>query len=88
MKLAQYRKFIYAVLAGLAVALPALSAAQTEGVSTGEWLTILGLFLPAVVVGLSPANALPTKELVKQIEENPNIDLKIEAHRLGSPDLQ
>jgi hypothetical protein len=75
----KYNKLVYAVLGGLIVAIPALKVAQEDGVSLGEWLTILGLFLPAVFAGLAPANVLPTKELVEQAIKDPNIDLKVTA---------
>jgi len=79
----KYNKFVAALIAGLVAALPALQAAQPDGVSLQEWLTIAGLFLPALAVALAPANALPTKELVDQALKDPSIDLKIEARPTG-----
>jgi hypothetical protein len=74
----KYNKFVYAVIAGLAVAVPALSAANNDGtISLQEWLTILGLFLPAVATIVAPSNTLDTGELVKQAIKNPDIDLTV-----------
>jgi hypothetical protein len=75
MSFGRYTKLVYAILAGLVVAVPAWAAAQNDGVSLGEALTILGLFLPAVAAGLSPANKLATGDLVEQINKNPDIEL-------------
>lgn len=87
MPFGKYNKSIAALLAGFAVALPALQAAQPDGVTLYEWLTIAGLFLPALAVALGPANALPTKELVDQVRRDPSIELKVEAHPIGSASI-
>jgi hypothetical protein len=79
----KYNKLIAAVLAALTVALPAFAAAQSEGVSLGEWLTIAGLFLAPITVALSPANVLPTEELAKQVRKNPELELKRDARPTG-----
>jgi hypothetical protein len=72
----RYWKFWVAFLAGLAVAIPSLTAASQDGnVSTQEWLTALGLFLPAIVVALAPANKLTTGDLVDQVNKNPDLDI-------------
>jgi len=76
-KLKEYTKFLSALIAAIVVVIPAYQAAQTDGVSLGEWLTLAGLFVPALVVALSPANQLPTKELVDQAIKDPNIDLQV-----------
>lgn len=74
--LSKYTKALSALVAGLVVAIPAFNAANNDGtVSLQEWLTILGLFLPAVAVALSPANKLDTGDLVNQINKNPDINL-------------
>ncbi len=74
--LGKYSKLIAAIVGGLIVAIPAFEAAQSGGVSTGEWLTILGLFLPAVFAALAPANKLTTGDLVDQAQKNPDVDVK------------
>jgi hypothetical protein len=76
MNLQRYNKLWAALLAGLAVAIPSLvAAAQDNQISLQEWLTVLGLFLPAAVVGLSPANRLTTGDLVDQINKSPDVNL-------------
>jgi hypothetical protein len=76
MALSKYTKALSALGAGLIVAIPAFNAASNDGtVSLQEWLTILGLFLPAIAVALSPANKLDTPDLVSQINRNPDINL-------------
>jgi hypothetical protein len=82
--MSRYTKAWAALLAGLIVAVPAFQAAQSDGVSLGEWLTILGLFVPAVVSALAPANKLTTGELVDQIDKNPDVQLK---SITASPDI-
>lgn len=85
----KYSKLIAAILAGLAVAVPALVAANSDGtISLQEWLTILGLFLPAVGVGFSPANALSTKQLVEQVDKNPSLVLRNDGLQGGSSYLK
>jgi hypothetical protein len=80
MQLSKYTKAISALVTGLVIALPALNAANNDGtVSLQEWMTILGLFVPAIVVALSPANKLDTGDLVNQINRNPDIDLVAKA---------
>jgi hypothetical protein len=72
----RYTKLLAALLAGLVVAVPALTAASQDGtISLQEWLTVIGLFLPAVFVGLSPANKLTTGDLVDQVNKNPDLDI-------------
>jgi hypothetical protein len=80
MSLKRYSKALAAVSAAVVVAIPAFTAANQDGnVSLQEWLTVLGLFLPAVFVALSPANKLTTGDLVDQIEKNDSIGLKVTA---------
>jgi hypothetical protein len=72
----RYNKALAAFAAGLLVAVPALTAAANDNnVSLQEWLTIVGLFLPAVFTALAPANKQTTGDLVDQINKNPDIDL-------------
>jgi hypothetical protein len=73
--MSKYTKAWTALVAGLIVAIPAYNAALVGGVSLGEWLTLLGLFLPAVGVALSPANKLDTGDLIKQVNANPDTTL-------------
>jgi hypothetical protein len=73
--LGKYSKLIAAIVGGLIVAVPALEAAQKDGVSVGEWLTILGLFLPAVFAALAPANTLSTGDIVDQATKDPNVNV-------------
>jgi hypothetical protein len=74
----RYVKLLSALLAGLVVAVPALIAAMGDNnLSLQEGLTVLGLFVPAVAVALSPANKLGTAELVKQAIEDPEINIKV-----------
>jgi hypothetical protein len=80
--LGRYKKFWYALMAGLVVAVPALTAAsQDNNISLQEWLTTLGLFLPAVVVALSPANKQSTGDIVDAVNADPNIQLEVKATR-------
>jgi hypothetical protein len=73
--MAKYTKALSALGAGLLVAIPSLVAAGQDGhVSLQEWLTVLGLFVPAVVVALSPANTLGENQLVQQVLNNPSVD--------------
>jgi len=68
----RYTKAISALVAGLAVAIPSLVAAsQDNNISVQEWLTAAGLFFPAIVVALSPANALAENQLVEQVRNHP-----------------
>ena len=77
MKLGKYNKAIAAVLAGVVVAIPvAIQALSDNQVTATEWLEILGSFLPAVGVLLSPANRLDNGQLVNEINKNPDINLK------------
>jgi hypothetical protein len=72
----RYSKLIQALIAGLIVAVPALLAAnQDNHLSLQEILTVAGLFLPAVAVGLGPANVLTTAQLVDQAHADPNLDV-------------
>jgi len=72
----KYSKLIAALLAGLVVAVPILTAGAQDGhLSLFEVLSTLATFFPAVVVGLSPANKLDTADLVSQINKNPDINL-------------
>jgi len=74
----RFNKLWAALLAGLLVAVPSIAAANNDGtVSTQEWLTALGLFLPAVFVALSPANALTTLELIRQALADPKIQMQV-----------
>jgi hypothetical protein len=76
MSLGRYSKFWYALLAGVAVVIPSLTAAsQDNQISLQEWLTALGLFLPAIAVALSPANKQTTGDLVDAINRNPDLNL-------------
>jgi hypothetical protein len=79
-KIREYWKFLSALVAAVIVVIPAYQAAQTDGVSLGEWMTLVGLFVPAVAVALSPANQLPTKELVDQAIKDPNINLEVKGN--------
>ena len=73
----RYNKLLAALAAGLAVAVPALIAASQDGhLSLQEWLTVIGLFVPAVAVALSPANVLTTDQLVGQARRNPELKVK------------
>jgi hypothetical protein len=73
----RYNKLIAAVLAGLLVAVPLLATAFSDDkITAAEWLEILGAFLPAVFVGLSPANKPTTGDLVDQVNKNPDLVLK------------
>lgn len=74
--MSRYNKLIAAVVAGLVVAVPLLSKDLDGGVSATEWLEILGVFLPAVFVGLSPANKQTTGDLVDQVNKNPDLILR------------
>jgi len=74
--MSKYSKFLAALGAGAVVAVPSLIAAsQDNHLSLQEWLTALGLFLPAVVVAFSPANKLDTAQLVDQAYADPNLDV-------------
>jgi hypothetical protein len=76
--MSRYSKAIAALLAGLVVAVPSLLAAsQDNHLSLQEWLTALGLFLPAVAVALSPANKLTTDQLVEQGSRDPHVDVVV-----------
>jgi hypothetical protein len=87
--MARYRKAWAALLAGLLVAVPALSAANNDGtISTQEWLTVLGLFLPAVFTALAPPNKPTTGDLVDQINKNPDISLQAAATKLPPTGLR
>ena len=73
----RYSKLIAAILAGLLVAVPLLIAAlDDDKVTAAEWLKILSAFLPAVFVGLSPANQPTTGDLVDLVNKNPDITLQ------------
>lgn len=86
--LGRYSKAIYALLAGLAVAVPALIAAsQDNHLSLQEWLTVLGLFLPAVAAALSPPNKQTTGDLVDAVNKDPNLTLKAEVQQPRYPAL-
>src|SRR3954470_12500346 len=76
MNLTRYNKLWAALLAGLVVAVPLLTSAMSDdSVTAGEWLKILAIFLPAVFVGLSPANKPTTGDLVDQVNKNPDLDI-------------
>jgi hypothetical protein len=87
MPFGKYNKLIYALLGAIAVAIPAYQVAQEGGVSLGEWLTIAGLFVPALAAGLAPANVLPTKELVAQAIKDPNINVETKITPTNRTDL-
>ena len=72
--MSRYNKLIAALLAGLVVAVPALAVAYDSDntITLGEWLTVLGLFLPAVATALSAANKLTPEQLAEQLATNPN----------------
>jgi len=68
------------------VAVPLLTAAMSDdSVTAGEWLKILAAFLPAVFVGLSPANKPTTGDLVDQVNKNPDLTLKPTPPRPAAP---
>jgi hypothetical protein len=74
--MSRYTKLWAALGAGLVVAIPALVAAGQDGhLSLQEILVVLGLFVPAVAVGLSPANKLTTQQLVNQASVNPDVNV-------------
>jgi len=74
--MSRYNKLFAAILAGLAVAVPLLiTALSDDKITASEWLETLAAFLPAVFVGLSPANKLTTGDLVDQVNKNPDLDL-------------
>lgn len=74
--MSRYNKLFAAILAGLAVAVPLLVTAMSDDkITAAEWLQTLAAFLPAVFVGLSPANKLTTGDLVDQVNKNPDIAL-------------
>lgn len=86
----KYNKFVSALLAALVVAIPAFIAASQDGtVSLQEWLTVIGmLIVPPGAVALSPANKLPTEQLVKQAIENPDINLQVEGRTTIPPAMR
>ena len=74
--MSRYKKMWMAPAEGLVVAIPALVSAGQDGhLSLQEWLTVLGLYLPVVVVALGPANKLTTEQLIDQAYADPKLDV-------------
>lgn len=75
----KYSKAWGALLAGVLVAIPLLTAALSDNkVTLVEWLGILGAVIGSpVVVSLFPANKLDTGDIVEQAKKDPNIDVTV-----------